>query len=118
MKEPAPNFDGEREAPAWEPADRLRYQEVFDFAPEGYVLTDRKGLTEAVNYSAGHLLGTRRDYLIGKPFPLLFSQPERSKVYGLVTRLLTTSLDDMWEGELRLTGSRLSPTTVNVNVAV
>src|SRR5579884_3716036 len=48
----------------------LRGQELFDFAPEGYLITDLQGIILQANYAAAAMLQTRKEFLVGKP--LLF----------------------------------------------
>ena len=47
--------------------ERRRYQELFDDAPDGYLVTDPKGTIQQANQVAASLLGVRRDLLRGKP---------------------------------------------------
>ena len=47
--------------------ERRRYQELFDDAPDGYLVTDPKGTIQQANQVAARLLGVRRDLLPGKP---------------------------------------------------
>jgi len=47
-------------------ADQRRYHEVFDLAPDGYVLTDLDGTISDANRTAAALLSVRQDFLIGK----------------------------------------------------
>ncbi len=48
----------------------LRYRELFDFAPDAYLITDPLGLILEGNHAAAALLGTPKPFLAGKP--LLF----------------------------------------------
>ncbi len=53
--------------------ERNRYLDLFEFAPDGYVVTDERGVISEVNRSACILLGTEKDALMGKsvlPFVL------------------------------------------------
>src|SRR5437868_4590914 len=58
-------------------AHGLRYRELFDFAPDGQVLTDWSGIILAANLAAAHLLDSRREFLIGKPLPLYIGPRHR-----------------------------------------
>lgn len=62
-------------------AERLRYQELFDFAPDGYVITDLQGLIIEANYAAAALFQTPREFLTGKPFPSFIEQSCRHEIY-------------------------------------
>lgn len=47
--------------------ERQRYQELFDFAPDAYLVTDAAGTIREANVAAARLLGIPRTYLAGKP---------------------------------------------------
>jgi PAS domain S-box-containing protein len=48
-------------------AERQRYHELFNLAPDGYLVTDANGVIREANVAAAELLGRGRKYLIGKP---------------------------------------------------
>src|SRR5437773_144734 len=48
-------------------AERRRYQDLFDFAPDGYLVTDAMGMIREANRAAAELLGVAAPYLAGKP---------------------------------------------------
>jgi PAS domain S-box-containing protein len=56
-------------------AERQRYQDLFNFAPDGYLVTDITGIIQEANYIAAQLLQVRQSYLIGKPISV-FVHPE------------------------------------------
>ncbi|HJZ89861.1 MAG TPA: PAS domain-containing protein, partial [Gemmataceae bacterium] len=41
-------------------AERQRYQELFNFAPDGYMVTDANGVIHEANLAAADLLGRQR----------------------------------------------------------
>ncbi|HSJ52394.1 MAG TPA: PAS domain S-box protein [Anaerolineae bacterium] len=45
-------------------AERLRYQELFEFAPDAYLVTDLQGAVQEANQAAASLLGVSRDALM------------------------------------------------------
>ena len=47
--------------------ERQRYQELFEFAPDGYLITDTESKIHEANQAAGLLLKVLPEYLIGKP---------------------------------------------------
>jgi PAS domain S-box-containing protein len=47
--------------------ERRRYQDLFDFAPDGYLVTDPKGIIQEANRAAAALLGAEPRFLAGKP---------------------------------------------------
>jgi PAS domain S-box-containing protein len=45
--------------------ERIRYRDLFDFAPDGYLVTDLEGRIEEANQAAGALLGARIESVTG-----------------------------------------------------
>jgi PAS domain S-box-containing protein len=65
---------------------RMRYQELFDFATEGFLTTDLQGIIREANYTAAALLRARREFLIGKPLGLHLSAKSRPAFYAMLGR--------------------------------
>ncbi|OYD87493.1 hypothetical protein CDG77_29100 [Nostoc sp. 'Peltigera membranacea cyanobiont' 213] len=57
--------------------ERQRYQELFDFAPHGYLVTNTVGKILEANYAAETMLSVRQKYLVGKPLILFIAQQDR-----------------------------------------
>lgn len=68
-------------------AEQQRYQELFDLAPDGYVVTTPSGIIEEANQAACRLLNTPRTWLIGKPLPLFVAEPDRRKFRNRLSEL-------------------------------
>ena len=60
-------------------AERLRYQELFDFAPDAYLVTDLEGKICEANRAAATLLNISPKYLIGKPLVVFIGEEDRSR---------------------------------------
>ncbi|HEY9696812.1 MAG TPA: PAS domain S-box protein [Trichocoleus sp.] len=56
---------------------KFRYKELFEFAPDGYVVTDEKGIIQEANQAAALLLGIRQPRLVGKPLGVFVSPGDR-----------------------------------------
>jgi PAS domain S-box-containing protein len=65
----------------------LRYRELFDFTPDGRLVTDRSGIILEANQAAAVLLGTRKEFLPGKPLGLYLAKGRRPAFYSLLLRL-------------------------------
>ena len=52
-------------------AERDRYQQLFDLAPDAYFVTDRLGVIRDVNASGARILAIEARFLIGKPLAAL-----------------------------------------------
>ncbi|RCJ35211.1 hybrid sensor histidine kinase/response regulator [Nostoc punctiforme NIES-2108] len=68
-------------------AERQRYYDLFNFAPDGYLLTDATGIIQEANYAAAKLLNVRQSYLIGKPMAVFVHQTKRQKFRQIMLEL-------------------------------
>jgi len=68
-------------------AERQRYQELFDFAPDPYVVTDVHGMIRMANRAAGALLGASAAVLPGKPLISFIAIDHRTSVRQALIRL-------------------------------
>ncbi|MEH2423688.1 MAG: PAS domain S-box protein [Nostoc sp.] len=57
--------------------EHRRYQDLFDLAPNGYLVTDGVGMIKEANYVSAALLSVRQNYLVGKPLILFIAEPDR-----------------------------------------
>ncbi|MBD6616391.1 PAS domain S-box protein [Komarekiella sp. 'clone 1'] len=57
-------------------SQRQRYQDLFEFAPDGYLVTDTTGIIIEANHAAATLLCVQQKYLVGKPLILFIAQPD------------------------------------------
>jgi len=65
--------------------ERRRYQELFDFAPDGYLVTDKLGIIREANQAAVRLLGITAEDLRGKPLLNLVTKERFSDFRNLLT---------------------------------
>jgi PAS domain S-box-containing protein len=82
-------------------AERRRYRELFDFAPEAYVVTDLDGSIEELNRAATSMLGWRQKGLVGKPLTSYVDPSERREFRQRLTELATVSRIADWPVRLR-----------------
>jgi PAS domain S-box-containing protein len=73
-------------------AERQRYQELFEFAPDGYLVTDPEGIIREANRAASALLGVRQDFLIGKPLLVFVAEQDQQAFHTRLTQLHTTDV--------------------------
>lgn len=83
--------------------ERQRYQALFDFAPDAYLVTDCHGTIREANQVAFTLFGMASRPLIGKPLVVFVAAPDHSSFRRLLHRLnevkdAATVLE--WEGEM------------------
>ncbi len=63
--------------------ERKRFEELFNFAPDGYVVTNLRGEIHDLNMAACRILQRRRDALLQLPFPQCFAPADREKILAL-----------------------------------
>ena len=66
---------------------RERYEDLYDFAPVGYLTLDRNGCICDVNLTGARLLGRTRLQLLGSPLLPLVERPDRRKYLEHLSRL-------------------------------
>ncbi|MBE8989633.1 PAS domain S-box protein [Nostoc sp. LEGE 12450] len=81
--------------------ERRRYQDLFNLAPNAYLVTDVAGIIKDANYVTAALLSVRQNYLVGKPFILFIAEPNRKTFMKKLTNL--QQVQD-WEVELQSRG--------------
>ncbi|MBK1989597.1 PAS domain-containing protein [Sphaerospermopsis aphanizomenoides BCCUSP55] len=47
--------------------ERQHYRELFEFAPEAYLVTNQQGIIQEANQAAAELLNISQNFLVGKP---------------------------------------------------
>lgn len=79
---------------------RVRYFELFDLAPVGYLTLTDEGIVNDANFTAVRLLGVERQILVGQPFSAFVLSADRDAYYRHIRALETT--DESQSAELRL----------------
>ncbi len=81
--------------------ERQRYLELFDFAPEGYLVTDLDGTIHQANRAALALLSVPQHFLPGKPLTLFVCEENLKAFQTQVAHLPTLERIEDWEIPLR-----------------
>ncbi len=81
-------------------AVQLRAHEWFEFAADGYLQTDLQGVIHEANYAAAHLIGVRKEFLLGKPLGLFMAEECHATFYERLARLATRTEMEQWEAFL------------------
>ncbi|HTU89206.1 MAG TPA: ATP-binding protein [Gemmataceae bacterium] len=81
-------------------APQIRPQDWFNFALDGYLLTDGQGLILEANFAAAAILDTRKGFLVGKPLGLFMTAGNRRLFYQHLARLSKFGSIQRWEARL------------------
>src|SRR5687767_14758942 len=71
-------------------AERRRYRDLFEFAPDGYLVTDLLGMIREANRAAAAMLNVEARFLLGKPLAAFFPEEGRSAFRSELSRLAGT----------------------------
>lgn len=77
--------------------ERQRYQDLFEFAPDGYLVTDANGTIWEANRAASTMLNISQKLLIGKPLINYISQEDHLVFYAKLDQLRHVNSVQEWE---------------------
>lgn len=83
--------------------ERQRYQDLFNLAPDGYLVSDEKGMIQAGNVAISALLKRPQSALVGKPMVLFLAAKHRRALYDVLALLSRTPQavpTKTWEAKL------------------
>jgi PAS domain S-box-containing protein len=81
-----------------------RYRELFELAPDGYLVTDPVGTIREANRKAAAMLGVPRESLAGKALTVYVASQRRGEFTTLLGRLIKDGRITEWEVELQPRG--------------
>src|SRR5207248_882319 len=88
----------------------------FEFAPNGYLVTDLMAVIQEANHAAAALLRSPKEFLVDKP--LVFYVTERDqKVFAANLYRLTHQADSWLQWEMALRNPRAEPVYILVTAA-
>jgi PAS domain S-box-containing protein len=93
-------------------AERQRYQELFDFAPDGYLVTNAIGTIQEANRAAAALLAVSQRELLGKPLVVFVAQSDRRAFRIQLSRLPQQEGVQDWEVHLQPQGGLAYPASI------
>jgi PAS domain S-box-containing protein len=77
--------------------ERLKYHDLFNFAPDGYLVTTPLGVIESANQTIGHQLGVAPHLLIGKLLIVFITPADCSLFYSHLDRQWCPNQSQMGE---------------------
>lgn len=69
---------------------RLKYLDLYNFAPVGYLTISEKGLIEEANFTAAKMFGVERNNLLSQPFSQFIAREDQGIHYHCRKKLLET----------------------------
>lgn len=96
--------------------ERQRYQELFEFAPDSYLITDPYGRIQEVNRAAVTLFNIPKQYLIGKLLITLVPEESRQSFRSLLNQIPTLQRVQEWEMRFRSKPSDRFEAAITVEV--
>ncbi len=97
--------------------ERQRYRELFEFAPDGYLVTDGQGLIQEANQAAINLLQFDLKFVLGKPLTIYVEENDRRAFRARLNRLNSGLVDhvDDWEIWLQPRHGASFPASITVS---
>ncbi len=96
--------------------ERQRYLELFDSAPDGYLVTDSEGTIQEANSAAAMLLGVRQDFLRGKPFLVFIAKEDREAFHTKLNRSRVAEHIRDWEVSIQPRNGASIPVALSVGM--
>jgi len=78
-------------------AERKRYQNLFELAPDGYLVTDLNGAIREANWAAAVMFGVPQEFLVNKPLATYVVEADRKKFRSKLSELATLRRLTDWE---------------------
>jgi PAS domain S-box-containing protein len=99
-------------------AERQRYQELFDFAPDAYLVTNLAGMIQEANGTAAELLQTPQDLLVDQSFLSFVAQSQREPFSSWLAKLQGGGAERVMEWEVTIQRRDGSAIPVSLRVGV
>ncbi|MEW5861321.1 MAG: GAF domain-containing protein [Cyanobacteriota bacterium] len=98
-------------------AQRQHYQDLFELAPDGYLVTNSDGVILEANQAAAHLLKISQEHLLGKPLVVFVAGKDLQNFHTNLSQLLATDQVSRWEVEIQTRQGTRFPGTFRVKAA-
>ncbi|HEY9779633.1 MAG TPA: ATP-binding protein, partial [Leptolyngbyaceae cyanobacterium] len=95
--------------------ERQRYHELFELAPDGYIVTDDAGIIREANRAAANLLNLSPKFLTRKPLINFIPYEERRAFRAKLMQLLQTEWMQEWEIRILSRTGEISDAAVTVS---
>jgi PAS domain S-box-containing protein len=98
-------------------AQRQHYQDLFELAPDGYLVTNSDGVIVEANQAAAHLLKISPEHLLGKPLVVFVGGKDLQNFHTNLSQLLASDQVSRWEVEIQTRQGTRFPATFKVKAA-
>ena len=101
--------------------ERQRYQNLFELAPGGYLVTNDWGIIQEANDGASSILGVSHKYLVGKPIDIFVYPADKATFYSQWQQVKSTVIPagekylEHWEMRLQARSGRTFPASLAVS---
>jgi two-component system, OmpR family, sensor histidine kinase VicK len=96
-------------------AERKRYQNLFELAPDGYLVTDLNGVIREANWAAATMLGIPQEFLVHKPLINYVIDTDRRKFRNKLNEL--PSLRRLTDWEIQMQPRKREPFPVAIAIS-
>lgn len=97
-------------------AQSRRYQDLFESAPDGYLLTSAEGIIQEANKLIATLFNVSQRFLIGKPLVVFIAEEDRQTFHNKLNQLQQSEeVQQKWN--LRILPRNLKPFNATLTVA-
>ena len=94
--------------------EKQKYYELFELAPDAYLVTDMRGIIREANAAASLLLGVAREFLTGRPLLTFLDESARKNYPQQLDRLCGSDRIDDWETSVTSRGGSAIPVSVSL----
>jgi PAS domain S-box-containing protein len=97
--------------------ERCYFQELFDLAPDGYVVADQDGIIRRANRAAADIFHTEPKFLDGKPFAVLVWHEDRPSFRNWLGNVSQQAGRAEWEGRMNNRAGGWFPVLLSVAIS-
>jgi PAS domain S-box-containing protein len=98
-------------------AERQHYRDLFEFAPDGYIVTSEDGIIQKANQAASDLLHVPSGKLAGKPLAIFIAEADRKEFRNGVNNLQAQPdrRNQEWEMQVQPRHGQQFPVSITVS---
>jgi DNA-binding response OmpR family regulator len=93
-------------------SEYAHYKELYEYAPLGYLVTDKHGIIMEANFAAAHLLNTEKKFLKGKPLGTNIAEEYKTEFWSKLGNFGPKK--GLQEWKVRIVPRGLDPVTVRM----